>query len=46
MSVTDWSDDFLDGMRAQADPAADAVVAAVFEGTAEATSAFRSLVVQ
>ena len=46
MSVTDWSDDFLDSLRTQADPAADAVVAGLFEGTADASSAFRALVVQ
>ena len=46
MSATDWSDEFLDSLRTQADPAADAVVAGLFEGTADATSAFRTLVVQ
>ena len=46
MSVTDWSDEFLDSLRTQADPAADAVVAGLFAGTADATSAFRALVVQ
>ena len=46
MTVADWSDDFLDSLRTQADPAADAVVAGLFEGTADASSAFRALVVQ
>ena len=46
MSVIDWSEDFLDSLRTQADPAADEVVASLFAGTADATSAFRSLVVQ
>ena len=46
MSVTDWSDEFLDSLRTQADPTADAVVAGLFAGTADATSAFRALVVQ
>ena len=46
MSVTDWSDDFLDSLRTQADPSADEVVAGLFAGTADATSAFRALVVQ
>jgi hypothetical protein len=46
VSVAEWSDDFLDSLRTQADPAADAVVAGLFEGTADAPSAFRALVVQ
>ena len=46
MSVTDWTDDFLDGLRTRADPAADSVVAGLFAGTGDATSAFRALVVQ
>jgi len=46
VSVTDWRDEFLDSLRTQADPAADAVVAGLFEGTADATSAFRALVVE
>ena len=46
MSVTDWSDDFLDSLRTQADPPADDIVAGIFAGTADATSAFRTLVVQ
>jgi hypothetical protein len=45
VSVTDWSDEFLDSLRRQADPAADAVVAGLFAGTADATTAFRALVV-
>jgi hypothetical protein len=46
VSRTDWSDDFLDSLRTQADPAADEVVANLFAGTADATSAFRALVVE
>jgi hypothetical protein len=46
VSITDWSDDFLDSLRTQADPAADTVVSELFAGTADATSAFRALVVQ
>jgi len=46
VSVAEWSDDFLDSLRTQADPAADDVVAGLFEGTADASSAFRALVVQ
>jgi len=32
--VTDWSDDFLDSLRTQADPAADEVVAGLAEPAA------------
>jgi ER-bound oxygenase mpaB/B'/Rubber oxygenase, catalytic domain len=46
MSVTDWDDAFLDGLRAVGDPQADAVISGLFTGTADATSAFRSLVVE
>jgi ER-bound oxygenase mpaB/B'/Rubber oxygenase, catalytic domain len=46
VSITDWSDEFLDSLRTRADPAADAVVAGIFSGTDDATSAFRALVVQ
>ena len=38
--------DFLDSLRTQADPPADDIVAGIFAGTADATSAFRTLVVQ
>jgi ER-bound oxygenase mpaB/B'/Rubber oxygenase, catalytic domain len=41
-----WDDDFLDSLRTQADPDADTVVAGLFAGTGDATSAFRALVVQ
>ena len=44
--MTDWSDDFLDGLRGQGDPAADSVVSDLFAGTGDATSAFRALIVQ
>ncbi len=46
MSVISWDDAFLDGLRAQGDPAADHVICELFEGTADATAAFRSLVVE
>jgi hypothetical protein len=46
MTVTDWSDQFLDGLRGHGDPAADAVVSGLFRGTGDATTAFRTLVVQ
>jgi hypothetical protein len=46
MSPTDWSDDFLDGLRGHGDPEADAVVSKLFAETGDATSAFRALVVQ
>jgi hypothetical protein len=46
MTISDWSDGFLDDLRTQADPEADAVVAGLFERTADTTSAFRALVVQ
>jgi hypothetical protein len=36
VSVTDWSDDFLDSLRTQADPPADDIVAGLFAGTADA----------
>jgi hypothetical protein len=41
-----WDDAFLDSLRTQADPPADDVVAGLFSGTQDATSAFRALVVQ
>jgi hypothetical protein len=41
-----WDDDFLDSLRTQADPDADTVIAGLFAGTGDATSAFRALVVQ
>jgi hypothetical protein len=44
--MTDWSDDFLDGLRELGDPAADSVVSDLFRGTGDATSAFRTLIVQ
>jgi hypothetical protein len=44
--MTDWSDDFLDGLRELGDPAADSVVSNLFGGTGDATSAFRTLIVQ
>lgn len=44
--MTDWNDDFLDGLRGQGDPAADSVVSDLFAGTGDATSAFRALIVQ
>jgi hypothetical protein len=46
MTPTDWSDDFLDGLRGYGDPEADVVVSKMFAGTGDATSAFRALVVQ
>lgn len=46
MSVTHWSNEFLDGLRADGDPAADEVVSKLFAGTRDATTAFRALVVQ
>jgi ER-bound oxygenase mpaB/B'/Rubber oxygenase, catalytic domain len=46
MTVTNWDDAFLDSLRAQADPAADTVVAGLYAGTGDATAAFRALVVQ
>ena len=45
MTVT-WDDAFLDNLRTQADPEADNVIAGLFSGTKEASSAFRALVVQ
>ncbi|HUE06718.1 MAG TPA: oxygenase MpaB family protein [Acidimicrobiales bacterium] len=44
--MTEWNDDFLDGLRHHGDPAADAVVSDLFSGTGDATTAFRALVVQ
>lgn len=41
-----WDDSFLDSLRTQADPDADSVIAGLFSGTGDATSAFRALVVQ
>jgi hypothetical protein len=41
-----WDDAFLDGLRSVGDPEADGVVSGLFAGTADATSAFRSLVVE
>ncbi len=46
MSVNDWSDSFLDGLRGHGDPKADALVSDLFAGTSDTTSAFRALVVQ
>ncbi|HEY1652420.1 MAG TPA: oxygenase MpaB family protein [Acidimicrobiales bacterium] len=46
MTIPDWSDDFLDSLRGHGDPPADAVVSELFRGTGDATSAFRTLVVQ
>ena len=46
MTTTTWDDDFLDSLRSQGDPPADAVVAGLFSGTGDATAAFRALVVE
>ncbi len=46
MTTTTWDDAFLDSLRTQADPPADSVIAGLFSGTQDASSAFRSLVVQ
>ena len=46
MTRTTWDDAFLDGLRTQADPPADAVVGGLFSGTQDASAAFRALVVQ
>jgi hypothetical protein len=46
MSAADWDDAFLDGLRSVGDPEADAVISGLFAGTADATSAFRALVVE
>jgi hypothetical protein len=46
VSVSSWDDGFLDSLRTQADPDADTVIAGLFSGTGDATSAFRALVVQ
>lgn len=44
--MTDWSDDFLDSLRGHGDPPADAVVSDLFQGTGDATTAFRALAVE
>ncbi len=44
--MTTWDDAFLDSLRTQADPDADKVIAGLFSDTKDATTAFRSLVVQ
>jgi hypothetical protein len=44
--ITLWSDDLLDGLRSVGDPEADAVVSGLFGSTGDATTAFRTLVVQ
>jgi hypothetical protein len=41
-----FDDAFLDSLRHEGDPEADKVVADLFQGTGDATAAFRSLVVQ
>jgi hypothetical protein len=46
VSTTTWDDAFLDSLRTQADPDADNVIAGLFSGTKDATSAFRALVVR
>lgn len=46
MSAPVWDDRFLDGLRSVGDPEADAVISGLFSGTADATTAFRSLVVE
>ncbi len=46
MSVPDWSDGFLNGLRGHGDPPADAVVSELFAGTHDAATAFRALVAQ
>jgi hypothetical protein len=46
MTRTTWDDAFLDGLRTQADPPADFVVAGLFSGTQDASAAFRALVVE
>ena len=45
MTMT-WDDAFLDSLRTQADPEADNVIAGLFSGTKDASSAFRALVVE
>ncbi len=45
MTMT-WDDAFLDSLRTQADPEADNVIAGLFSGTKDASSAFRTLVVE
>ncbi len=45
MTMT-WDDAFLDSLRTEADPEADNVIAGLFSGTKDASSAFRALVVQ
>lgn len=44
--MTEWSDEFLDDLRSDGDPMADSVVSDLFAGTGDATTAFRTLVVQ
>ena len=46
MTRTAWDDAFLDGLRTQADPSADFVVAGLFSGTQDASAAFRALIVE
>jgi hypothetical protein len=46
MTRTTWDDAFLDGLRTQADPSADFVVAGLFTGTQDASAAFRALVAE
>jgi hypothetical protein len=41
-----WDDTFLEGLRSVGDPEADGVISGLFAGTADAPSAFRSLVVE
>ncbi len=45
MTMT-WDDAYLDSLRTQADPEADNVIAGLFSGTKDASSAFRALVVE
>jgi hypothetical protein len=46
MTRSTWDDAFLDGLRTQADPPADFVIAGLFSGTQDASAAFRALVVE
>ena len=46
MTAPVFDDAFLDSLRGVGDPEADAVVAGLFAGTADSSSAFRALVVQ
>jgi hypothetical protein len=46
VTTTMWNDAFLDGMRTQTDPSADAVIAGLMAGTQDASAAFRALVVE